>query len=264
MRVVIIGAGQVGSAITGALAGERADVVAIDLDESRLKELRDAHDIQTICGSGSNPRILAQAGVESAAMIVAVTDSDEVNLVAVAIAGMSAPHGIKVARIREAALLEDPATLGPNGFNVDHAINPEMVAADRIAEIIKVPIASDVAECGFGIKLVGIRLPADTPLAGRTFAELRAAAPDLRILVTTRLRQNEAQVPRGSDDLRGGDTLYAVTRPEDLPRVAELFHLSWRPAKRVTIAGGTGIGAVLARRLEAESPLVHLTLNPQR
>jgi trk system potassium uptake protein TrkA len=264
LRVVIIGAGQVGSAITGALAGERADVVAVDLNPRRLKDLRDAHDIQTICGSGSNPKVLAEAGVAAAEMIVAVTDKDEVNMVAAAIAGMRAPHAITVARIRERAFVENEDVLGPEGFRIDHAINPELVAADRIADILGVPIASDVAECAPGIQLVGIRLPRDTPLEGRTFIELRALAPDLKILVTTRIRGGEVHVPRGPDDLRGGDTLYAVARPEELPRVAELFQLTWRPAKRVTIAGGSGIGAILARRLERDERLQVKLIEPER
>ena len=250
MRVIIIGAGQVGSAITGALAGEQADVVAVDLDDARLKELRDAHDIQTICGSGSNPRVLADAGVASAEMVVAVTDSDEVNMVAAAIAHLRAPHAIKVARIRELAFLEDPAVLGEGGIRVDHAINPEMVAARRIEDILAVPIASDVAECGRGIRLVGLRIAAGSPVEGRTFAEIRAMSPDLKVLVTSRQRRGTSLVPRGGDDLRAGDTIYAVAQPDDLPRVAELFHLSWRPTRRVTIAGGRGIGGLLAERLE--------------
>lgn len=262
MRVVIIGAGQVGSAIAGALAGEHADVVAIDANEQRLKELHDAHDIQTICGSGSNPRVLAAAGVESADMIVAVTDSDEVNMVAAAIAGMHAPHAIMVARIREQAIVDDATVLGGKVFRIDHAINPEMVAAERIADILEVPIASDVAECGPGIRLVGIRLPHDSPVANRTFGELRTMAPELKFLVTSRLRRGEIHVPRGADNLCGGDTLYVVTRPEDLPAVAALFHLTWHPARRVTIAGGSSIGAILARELEQNDRLQVKLIEP--
>ncbi len=250
MHVVIIGAGQVGSAITGALAGERADVVAVDLARDKLKELRDLHDIQTICGSGSNPELLTEAGIPSADLIIAVTDSDEVNMVACAIARLRAPHAIKVARVRERAFLDDKAVLGEGGFGVDHAINPELVAAERIHEILNVPFAIDVADCGHGLKLVGVRLPEGSPLEGHTFAELRSINPQLKMLVTTRIRQGECHVPSGSDDLRSGDTLFAVSRPEDLPTVAELLHFTWRPTKRITIAGGRGIGAVLAERLE--------------
>ena len=107
MRVVIIGAGQVGSAITEALAGEKADVVAIDTIKERLDELADTHDIQTVHGSGSNPEILTQADISSADMIVAVTNSDEVNMVACAISRIRAPHALTVARVRQQAFLED-------------------------------------------------------------------------------------------------------------------------------------------------------------
>jgi len=254
MRVIIIGAGQVGLAITGALAGERADVVVVDTSEERLKELRDVYDIQTICGSGSNPLILAQADVESAEMIVAVTDADEVNMVASAIADMRAPHAIKVARIRDKAFMSDPAILA-RGFKVDHAINPELVAADRIIDIMEVPFASDVANCGASLKLVGLRLPKGSPVDGLDFARLRALAPHLKVLAVSRVRSGETHVPRGTDDVRSGDTIYLVVRFDDLPEVARLFQLTWRPAKRITIAGGSGIGVLLAQRLEKNGRL---------
>ncbi|HUT78071.1 MAG TPA: TrkA C-terminal domain-containing protein, partial [Polyangia bacterium] len=130
--------------------------------------------------------------------------------------------------------------------------------------IISIPFATDVAECGPGIRLVGFRLPPDTPVDGRTFADVRALAPQLRVLVTNRVRGGECRVPRGGDDLRAGDTLYAVARSEDLPHVAELFHLPWRPARRITIAGGGGIGSLLARRLENGSRLQVKLIEPDR
>lgn len=252
MKVVIIGAGQVGAAITGALAVEKVDVVAIDLDGERLQELRDNHDIQTVSGSGSNPKVLADAGVSSCDMIVAVTDSDEVNMVACAIAKQRAPHAIKVARIRERAFLEEAGrtVLGDSGFGVDHAINPEFVATDRIIGLMEAPFAADVADFGNGIRLVGIRLPAGSPLEGKTFAQLRSELPGLKILVTTRIRRGESVVPRGHDDIQGGDTLFAVSKNEDLPELAKLLRFPWSLPKRVTIAGGGGIGALLASRLE--------------
>jgi trk system potassium uptake protein len=253
MRVIIVGAGQVGSAITGALAGEKADVVVIDMVDERLRELRDVHDIQTVCGSGANPRVLNEAGMRGADMIIAVTDSDEVNMVACAISRVHAPLAIRVARVREPAFIEDTSILGAGGIGVDHVINPELVAADRIAEILDVPFATDVADCEPGLKLVGFRIPSGSGLAGKTFAELRAISPNLRILVTTRLRRGTSLVPKGSDDINVGDTLYAVTRPDDLPEVARLFEFQWHPVKRITVAGGAGIGEMLARQLEKDS-----------
>ena len=253
MRVIIVGAGQVGSAITGALAGENADVVVIDMVDDRLRALRDSYDIQTVAGSGANPRVLDEAGLRSADMIIAVTDSDEVNMVACAISRVHAPLAIRVARVREPAFLNDTAILGKDGIGVDHVINPELVAANRLSEILDVPFATDVADCEPGLKLVGFRIPERSPLEGKSFAELRAISPNLRILVTTRLRQGTCYVPQGGDDIKAGDTLYAVSRPDDLPEVARLFDFSWHAIKRVTIAGGIGIGEMLARQLEKDT-----------
>lgn len=239
-----------GSAITEALSAEKIDVVAVDLRESRLQPLADRFDIQTITGSGSNPQVLSQAGVESADMLVAVTDADEVNMVACTIAKRRAPHAIKVARIRQRELIE-AGDVGPDSsFGVDYAINPELVAAERLLEILEVPFASDVADLGYGLKLVGMRLPHGLPVNGLTFAELRKAAPDIKTIITTRIRQGTAIVPRGNDDIQGDDTLFLVGAPDDLPKVAQMFRLPWLPARRITIAGGYGIGALLATRLE--------------
>lgn len=250
MKAVVIGAGQVGSAIIEALSAEKIDVVAVDLSESRLRPLADRFDIQTITGSGSNPQVLNQAGVESADMVVAVTDADEVNMVACTIAKRRAPHAIKVARIRERALIE-AGDVGPtSSFGVDFAINPELVAAERLLEILEVPFASDVADLGYGLKLVGMRLPAGLPVDGVTFAELRRLAPDIKTIVTTRIRAGTAIVPRGGDDIHTGDTLFLVGAPADLPKVAQMFHLPWKPIRRVIVAGGSGIGGLLAARLE--------------
>ncbi|MBN2341128.1 MAG: Trk system potassium transporter TrkA [Deltaproteobacteria bacterium] len=253
MRAVIVGTGQVGFAIIGALSGENADVVAIDVSEDSLGDAREQFDIQTICGSGSNPTNLVDAGIASADMLVAVTDSDEVNMVACSIAAMKAPHAIRVARIRETAFLKDETVLGNDGFRVTHAINPEMVTAKRLTDILEVPIATDVAELGHGLQLVGVRVPAYAAACGKSFAALRNMAPELKMLVTTRIRSGESIVPKGNDDVQAGDVLYTVISPSDLPQLAELLSLPWRPAKRITIAGGTGIGFMLAKTLEASS-----------
>lgn len=253
MRAVIVGTGQVGIAIIGALSGENADVVAIDISEANLALTREQFDIQTICGSGSSPTNLIDAGISSADMIVAVTDSDEVNMVACSIAAMKSPHAIRVARIREAAFLADETVLGPDGFRVTHAINPEMVTAKRLTDILNVPIATDVAELDCGLQLVGIRVPQQFNSRNKSFAALRNLAPELKMMVTTRIRNGASIVPKGNDDVQAGDLLYIVIAPDDLPALAELFNMPWRPVKRVTIAGGTGIGFTLAKALEHTS-----------
>ena len=250
MRAVIVGTGQVGFAIIGALSGENADVVAIDTSEENLEIAREQFDIQTITGSGSNPVNLQDAGIASADMLVAVTNSDEVNMVACAIAAMKAPHAIRVARIRETAFLKDESIFGEEGFRVTHAINPEMVAAQRLMDILQVPIATDVADLGHGLQLIGIRVPGHSRVCGKSFAAIRNLTPELKMLVTTRIRHEESIVPKGNDDVEAGDVLYTVIAPSDLPLLAELFDMPWGSSKRITIAGGTGIGFTLARELD--------------
>ena len=253
MRAVIVGTGQVGFAIIGALSGENADVVAIDTCEENLGIVREQFDIQTISGSGSNPVNLKDAGIASADMLVAVTNSDEVNMVACAIAAMKAPHAIRVARIREKAFLKDESIFGEEGFRVTHAINPEMVTAKRLMDILQVPIATDVADLGNGLQLIGIRVPGHSKVCGKSFAAIRNLKPELKMLVTTRIRHGESIVPKGNDDVEAGDVLYTVIAPSDLPTLAELFDMPWGSSKRITIAGGTGIGFTLAKELDTST-----------
>ena len=144
MRVIVIGAGEVGTAIATALAEEGKDVVVIDRNEDLLAGLQEQLDVQTIHGSGSNPSLLREAGVEGASLVVAVTDRDEVNIVACMVTSAYSPHTIKIARIRELSFEEDDRLLGSKGIGVDHAINPEVMAAERVIKTIEIPFAVDV------------------------------------------------------------------------------------------------------------------------
>ncbi len=250
MRALVIGTGRVGFAIIEALASERADVVAIDTNEQNLDAVRELFDIQTITGSGSNPANLRNAGVASADMIVAVTNSDEVNMVACKIASKEAPYSVRVARIRETAFLHDEILSSDAGFAITHPINPEVVTSDRILKIINAPVAIDVADLGYGMQLIGVKISKDSIVAKKTFADIRNIAPELKMLVTTRIRNSVSIVPNGDDDVLADDILYIVIDPKDFEQMAHIFGLKWNPAKKIIIAGGRGIGQTLATKLD--------------
>ncbi|MBN2801793.1 MAG: Trk system potassium transporter TrkA [Deltaproteobacteria bacterium] len=253
MRALVIGTGEVGFAIIEALSSEGADVVAIDVNEHSLEAARNLFDIQTITGSGSNPVNLKNAGVSSADMVVAVTNSDEVNMVACKLASKEAPYAIRVARIRETAFLNDEFLTMENGFWITHPINPERVSAKRIFEIIKVPFAVDVATLWDDMSLIGLKIPKGSPAIGKTFADLRTMAPDLKMLVTTRIRDAISVVPGGDNDIKEGDTLYVVINPVDYQKMAKVFELPFKSAKKIIIAGGDGIGKTLATTMDKMS-----------
>ena len=265
MRVIVVGAGEVGTNIAAALSAEGQDVVVLDRRSSRVNQLRDRLDVQTFQGSGSNPQVLLDAGLRQADMMLAVTDSDEVNMVACLIAAAHSPGTITVARIRSEELVSDQTVLGKAGLGIDHVINPEVATAERIMRLLEYPAATDVVDFEEGrIRLVAFRVPASSRLAGRRFADLGRLALDRTLLFAARVRGTESVIPTGQDDIRAGDVLYAVVQAGALRWVADVVGLPWEPATRVTIAGATNVGRVLARRLESGDYQVKLIEQDER
>jgi len=250
MRVIVIGAGEVGTAIATALSSEGKDVVVIDRNEELLRALAEHIDVQILHGSGSNPSLLREAGVEGASLVVAVTDRDEVNIVACMVTSAYSPHAIKIARIRELSFEKDERLLGSSGIGVDHAINPEVMAADRVIRTVEIPFAVDVLSFANGrLKLIGVRIDEQSPVAGRKLKEL-PQLPGPRILFAARVRNKTTIVPNGDDDIAPRDVFYAIATDESLPLMSKALSVPWKPSKRIIIAGGTAIGLYLAHRLE--------------
>lgn len=259
MHVIIVGAGEVGTNIAAALASEGQDVVVMDRNARRVDDLRDRFDVQTFAGSGSNPTVLLEAGLRQADMLLAVTDSDEVNIVACLIAAAHSPATITVARIRSQEFISDETVLGKAGLNLDHVINPEVATADQIVRLLELPAAADVVDFEDGqIRLVALRVPQSSSFVGRTFMEVGASEQGRRLLFAARVRDAECIIPTGSDDIRAGDLLYAVIATDALRPVAEAIGLPWEPVGRVTIAGASNIGRVLASKLESSGLRVKL------
>jgi trk system potassium uptake protein TrkA len=253
MRVIIVGAGEVGTNIAAALAAEGQDVVVMDQQAAPVRTLRDRLDVQTFQGSGSNPRVLLEAGLREADMLLAVTDSDEVNIVACLVAAAHSPATITVARIRREELVADTTVLGKAGLGIGHVINPELAAAERIVRLLEMPAAIDVVDFDGGrLSMVALRVPETSPWAGRQLAELPPLVGDRPLLFAARLRGSECVIPTGQDDIAAGDILYSVVEPGALRWVAEGIGVPWEPVRRVTVAGATNIGQVLTRRLEAD------------
>ncbi|MEE8574889.1 MAG: NAD-binding protein, partial [Thermodesulfobacteriota bacterium] len=156
MQVIVIGAGVVGYTIAEKLSGEGQDVVIIEKDDKRVREIRETLDAKVVKGSGSNPQVLSDAGIEKADMVISVTDSDEVNMVAALIAGTQSKVPKKIARIRNREYLSYPRIFEEDYLDLDLNINPEKVAAERILRTVQIPGAVEVEDFADGkIKLVG-------------------------------------------------------------------------------------------------------------
>jgi trk system potassium uptake protein TrkA len=254
VRIVIIGAGQVGFYISSRLALENKDVVVVDRNPDALKRLTDTIDVQTICGSGSSPDILESAGIGEAEIMLAVTDSDEVNLVACLVADTLAPATKKLARLRAADFDSYHAAFKVNAPHIDTVINPDVEVVRTIQELMRTPGAVDVGELADGrIKLVGVYLDAGSRLDGVQLADLPSVIHEDRLLIAALVREDRLIVPRGDDHLCSGDLVYFISEEKNLLNHLSIFNKPVSPVKRVLIIGGGRIGYRLASRLEDAS-----------
>lgn len=253
MKVIIIGAGEVGFHIASHLARENKDVVVVDTNPETLRRVSDNLDVQVLQGSGSSPVVLAEAGIQSAEIMLAVTNSDEANLVACLAADVISPATKKLARIRNADYDGYHETFREKAPHIDTVINPDTEVVKTILGMMKVPGAVDVGEFADGrIKFVGIYLDERSPLDGVELVDLPGRLGGMRLLIAAIMRDEELIIPRGKDQLRTGDLVYFITESDQLEPTLQALGKQEAPIKRVLIIGGGRIGYRLASLLEDE------------
>jgi len=252
MKILIIGAGQVGSTVAQHLAREEAnEVTVVDLDAERLQELQDRLDIRTICGFGSFPNVLKRAGADDAEMIVAVTDSDETNMVACQVAYTLYHTPTKIARIRSSEYVQAEGLFVQEAMPVDVAISPEKLVMDYIRRLIQYPGALQVLDFADGrVRLVAVRAYYGGPLVGSELRTIREHLPNLDTRVAAIYRQGEALIPEGDTIIEPDDEVFFIAAREDIRQVISELRKLDKPARRVIIAGGGNIGERLAAALE--------------
>jgi trk system potassium uptake protein TrkA len=246
MQVLIIGAGEVGYHTALRLSREGHKVVVVDRNAEGIRKVNEQMDVQTLLGPGSSPKILRQAEIDQADLVVAVTDSDEVNLQACRFARILAPSATRVARIRSEDYLAFFEEMGVKTFDLDTVINPERELTAQIEQFISVPAASSVADFAEGrVKLIGLKIPASSPLVGRTMAELHpSGGPSL--LVAAIERGGHTVIPRGNDVLLPEDVAYVVARETAIDEVMSHFGLQSTQVRNLVVVGGGAIGRMVA------------------
>ena len=254
MKAIIIGAGAVGFHIAKHLALERKDVVVIDTDTDALRRMSDNIDVETILGSGSSPAILEKAGLTEAEIILAVTNSDEVNFMACMLVDFLSPSTKKLARLRNADLDAYHRQFQNSSPHIDTIINPEAEVVETILQLMKVPGATEVDEVADGeLKLVGVHLDESASLAGRRLSEMRRIIGQQGPLIAAIIRDERLIIPRGNDWLLADDEIYFLEKEERLLETLLLFGKQYLPVRRVMIVGGGSIGLRLAVLLEKSS-----------
>ncbi len=261
MRILICGAGQVGFGIAERLSREGNDVSIIDHEPNLVRRIGDLLDVRAFVGSGSHPDLLAQAGAADADMIIAVTHSDEVNMVACQIAHVLFDVPTKIARVRAQSYL-DPRwndLFRRDNMAIDVIISPEREVADMILRRLRMPGAFEVLSFADGkILVLGIGCSENCPVVDTPLRQLAELFPDLPAVVVGIHRAGRLFVPHSGDQLLAGDEVYVVCPQDQTERVMKIFGHDERRAHRVIIAGGGNIGFFVAKKLEEAQPEIRL------
>ena len=253
MNIIILGAGQVGSTVAESLVSEANDITVVDLDAEKLKLLQDRLDLRTLVGNASHPSILEQAGIADADMLLAVTQSDEVNMVACKLAASLYNTPTKIARIRSADYLAHPVIFDSKNFCVDFSICPEQILTDYIRKLIEFPEALQVLEFADGrVSLVAVRAFEGGPLVGQPLSFMHTHMPNVEARVAAIFRQDRSIIPRGDTVVEAGDEVFFIAATENIRTVLKELRRMDKPAKRIMIVGGGNIGRRLALALERE------------
>ena len=250
LKIIIVGCGEVGFHIAERLAQENKQVVIIDRSADALKRLNEYADVQTIQGSGSSPRVLDEAGISEADIILAVTDSDETNIIACFFANVLAPKALKLARIRneEYTLYRD--ALSKDFLNIGMVINPEVEVVKHIDRLITVPGATEYIEFAEGrVVMVGIRV-VQGPLVNVPLTQLRQRVDDIRVIVGAIVRGERLIIPTGLDTIEQGDLVYFVCEKKELDKIRNACACGHGHIRDVLIIGGGNIGLRVAGLFE--------------
>lgn len=261
MRVIICGAGQVGYGIAAYLSRENNDITIIDNDPRAVSKANSYLDVNVILGHASNPDVLSAAGAADADMIIAVTYSDEVNMVACQVAHSLFNVPRKIARIRESSY-RDPAW--SNLFSrahlpIDVIIYPEHEVAHAIADRLSIPGTTNVVKLADDkLYLCGVLCTDDTPLVNTPLEQLTTLFPDTKAKIVAIFRNNQVIIPKKDDQMLIGDEVYFVIEKDKVHRAIDAFGRSSKQAQRVIIMGGGKIGMALINLIQKEYPAIEL------
>lgn len=257
MKVVIAGAGQVGFNIARYLAGTGYDVTIIDQRLELVQKIGDSLDIQAMVGYASHPNTLAQAGAADADMLIAVTQSDEINMVACNVAHTLFSVPTKIARIRQQDYLESRWVdlFRSQHIPIDVIISPEVEVAKAIALRLEVPGALNCVPFADDlVRLVAVRAGADCPLLNTPLRQLTYLFPDLHLVVVGIGRGERFFIPDANDQILAGDEVHFVVETAHINRALPAFGFEDRLGDRVVIGGGGNVGTFLAMQLERRHP----------
>ena len=266
MKILILGAGQVGSTAAFSLAREEAnEVTIVDRNPDVLRELQDRLDVRTVVGNASYPDVIERAGVRDADIIIALTNSDAINMVACQIAFTLFRTPTRIARIRARELMSREQLFGPDGIPVDVAISPSSLVTNYIEQLIRFPGALQVLDFADGrVRLVATRAGGGGALVGHPLRELSEHIPNVESRVVAIFRGGRGIIPDGDTVVEEDDEVFFIAARKDIRTVLREMRKLDDPVRKVVIAGGGNIGLDLARALEATNQVKIIERDYQR
>ncbi len=265
MKIIILGAGQVGTSVAGNLASEANDITVVDRDAELLQSLQDKYDLRAVKGYAAHPDVLAQAGCDDADMLIAVTNNDETNMVACQVAWTLFHTPRKIARVRAPEYHRHPALFNQGGLPIDVLISPEQLVTEYIERLIQYPGALQVLDFAGGlVRLVGLRAYAGGPLVGNQLRELNQHLHGGEARVAAIYREGQAIHPAGDTVIQSGDEVFFIAAADNIPEVMAELGRTDKPYKRIIFAGGGNIGRRLALRLEKDYHVKIFERDPER
>jgi trk system potassium uptake protein TrkA len=266
VKIVILGAGAVGSTLASLLSEEH-DIVIVDNNSSVLGYLEEEADLKTILGGCSYPNILVNADIANADMVVAVTGSDETNIVSCLISKVLNSSIKTIARVREASYLRGKTKEAMNSglIPVDIHVSPEQLITDQIQGLIDIPGSLQVLEFGDGLlNLVAVRAVKGGPMIGHEIADLKKHMPRVDTRVAAIFRKGESIIPSGSTTIQADDEVFFISKKGEASNVINEMRTKEDPYNNVIIAGGGKIGSRLAKATEGKHNIKIIESSPDR
>ncbi|MBX3687212.1 MAG: Trk system potassium transporter TrkA, partial [Rhodocyclaceae bacterium] len=251
MKIIILGAGQVGSSVAENLVSEANDITVVDTDPHLLQLMQNRLDLRSVVGNAASPSVMRQAGADDADLLIAVTQSDQTNLCACRIARTLFNLPTRIARLRSADYVEYPELLDENNFAVDFSICPEQIVTEYIRKLIEFPTALQVLEFADGLlSLIAVRAVGGGPLVGHPLADLPRHIPNIDARIAAIYRGEKPIIPTGETVVQSGDEVFCLAATRHIRQVMRELRKLENPIRRIMIAGGGNIGYRLARSIE--------------